>query len=53
MMAMVVTTVAHVAVGALVLATAAVLALQVRRHMVSSKQAPVPQRSESREAVMA
>ena len=51
---MVATTVAHVAVGALVLATTAVLALEVRRHMApSSKQAAAPERTESRQAVMA
>ncbi|MGH9492845.1 MAG: COX15/CtaA family protein [Terriglobales bacterium] len=54
MTAMVVTTVAHVMVGALVLATTAVLALEVRRHMApSSKQAAAPERTESRQAVMA
>ena len=52
MAAMVATTVAHVVVGALVLATTAVLALQVRRHM-ANKPAPVPEPADSRQAVMA
>ena len=55
---MVVTTVAHVAVGALLLATAAVLALQAQRHLTpAGKQAPAAERSngrsESQHAVMA
>jgi heme A synthase len=55
---MVVTTVAHVAVGALVLATAAVLAIQAQRHLTpAGKPAPVPELSndpsKSRRAVMA
>ncbi len=46
MLAMVVTTVAHLAVGALVLATAAVLAIQAQRHLTpASKQAPAAERS--------
>ena len=54
LLAMVVTTVAHVGVGALVLATAAVLALQVQRHLTpASKQLPAPEPSKSRAAVMA
>lgn len=53
LLAMVVTTVAHVVVGALVLATTAVLALQVRRHMASVQQRSAPERSESRQAVLA
>ncbi|HEV2022090.1 MAG TPA: COX15/CtaA family protein [Terriglobales bacterium] len=54
LLAMVVTTVAHVAVGALVLATTAWLALQVQRHLApSSKQAPAAERSESPQAVIA
>ena len=61
LLAMVVTTVAHVAVGALVLATTVVLALQVQRHLTPlSKQAPAAEhsaehsndRSESRQAVI-
>jgi cytochrome c oxidase assembly protein subunit 15 len=43
---MVVITVAHVAVGALVLATAAVLAIQAQRHLTpAGKPAPVPELS--------
>ena len=53
LLAMVVTTVAHVAVGALVLATTAVLALQVWRHMAPIQQASAPERADSRQAVMA
>jgi len=61
LLAMVVTTVAHVAVGALVLATTAVLAIQVQRHLTpASKLAPAAEhsaehsndRSESRQAVI-
>jgi len=51
---MVATTVAHVAVGALVLATAAVLAIQAQRHLTpAGKLAPVPERSKSHATVMA
>lgn len=51
---MVVTTVAHVAVGALVLATTAWLAIQVQRHLTPvSKPAPAAERSDSRQAVTA
>jgi heme A synthase len=53
LVAMVVTTVAHVIVGALVLATTAVLALQVRQHMAPRKPAPTPAPADSRQAVMA
>ena len=54
LLAMVVTTVALVAVGALVLATTAVLALQVKRHLTPvCKLVPVAERSESRQAVTA
>jgi cytochrome c oxidase assembly protein subunit 15 len=54
LLAMVVTTVAHVAAGALVLATTAWLALQVQRHLAPlSKQAPAAGRSESPQAVIA
>jgi len=58
MLAMVATTVAHVAVGALVLATAAVLAIQAQRHLTpAGKLAPAAEhsndRSESHRAVMA
>jgi len=54
LLAMVVTTVAHVAVGALVLATTAVLALQLQRHLTPlSTQAPAAEPSESRQAVTA
>jgi len=51
---MVVTTVAHVAVGALVLAAAAVLAIQLQRHRTHlSKLSPAAERSPSRRAVTA
>ena len=45
---MVVTTVAHLGVGALLLAVAAVLALQARRHMAPGKLAPAAERSNER-----
>jgi len=55
---MVLTTVAHLGVGALLLAVAAVLAIQVQRHLTpASKQVPAAERSndpsESQRAVMA
>ena len=55
---MVVTTVAHVAVGALLLATAAVLAIQAQRHLIpAGKLSPAAERSsgrsESQQAVTA
>ena len=54
LLAMVVTTVAHVAVGALVLATTAWLAIQVQRHLTPvGKRAPAAEPSESRQAVTA
>jgi hypothetical protein len=49
LLAMVATTVAHVAVGALVLATTAVLAIQAQRHLTpAGKLAPVPEPSPER-----
>jgi len=54
LLAMVLTTVAHVAVGALVLATTAWLAIQVQHHLTPvSKRAPAAEPSESRQAVTA
>jgi cytochrome c oxidase assembly protein subunit 15 len=54
LLAMVVTTVAHVAVGALVLATTAWLAIQVQRHLMPvSKLSPAAEPSESHQAVTA
>ena len=50
MMSMVVTTVAHVAVGALVLATTVVLAIQARRHVTVSNEGTV---SQTQKAVIA
>ena len=49
---MVAATVAHVAVGALVLATAAWLTIQAQRHLTPvTKLAPAAERSDSRQAV--
>jgi cytochrome c oxidase assembly protein subunit 15 len=54
LLAMVATTVAHVVVGALVLATTAVLALHVQRHPTPLSQlSPAAQPSDSRQAVTA
>jgi cytochrome c oxidase assembly protein subunit 15 len=53
LLAMVVTTVAHVVMGALVLATTAVLAIQVRRHMAPIQRTSAPEPAGSRQAVMA
>jgi hypothetical protein len=50
---MVITTVAHVAVGALLLAASLLLAIQVRRHVNASRPRLVEESTPARQAVSA